>query len=65
MLLSRLQLLFQGYHWEAHGLLCIAALVLFWSIQMLVIWPVLRKNTAENIKVQSGKVPWHSFTFVI
>ena len=23
----------------------------FWSIQMLVIWPVLRKNTAENIKV--------------
>lgn len=51
MLFSRLQLLFQGYHWEAHGLLCIAALVLFWSIQMLVIWPVLRKNTAENIKV--------------
>ncbi len=29
MLLSRLQLLFQGYYWEAHGLLCIAALVLF------------------------------------
>ena len=51
MLLSRLQLLFQGYHWEDHGLLCIAALVLLWSIQMLVIWPVLRKNTAENIKV--------------
>lgn len=50
MLVVRLRLLFQGYAWQTHGLLCVATLALFWSIQVLAIRPVLRKNIAENIK---------------